>query len=289
MGIVTAKVAGVSHVAACSPAYQGFGGIHPAVLVAMDIAGADEIFCMGGAQAIAAFAYGTESVPQVDLIVGPGNRFVTEAKRQVLGDVGIDSLAGPSEVLILADESADPTFLAIDLLSQAEHDPVSKAILVETDEGVIRETQKEIERLLPTLETQDVAGRAWQDNGAIFLAGNMEEAIALANDMAPEHLEVQVQEGKEEEVAAKLHNYGSLFVGHYAPVPLGDFVSGPNHTLPTMRTARFSSGVWVGTFIKTAFHQFVSEDGCRNLSAACMRFAEIEGLPGHRDAVRLRL
>lgn len=286
MGVITAKVAGVQHVAACSPAFQGCGTIHPAVLVAMDIAGADEIYCMGGAQAIAAFAYGTQTIEKVDLIVGPGNRFVTEAKRQVLGDVGIDSLAGPSEVLIIADETANPTFIAIDLLGQAEHDPNAKPILVCTSQTVIDEAMKELDRLLPTLETKDVAIQSWRDNGAVYLADHIEEAIAISNDIAPEHLEVQV--ANEREVAKKLLHYGSMFVGHYAPVAFGDFVSGPNHTLPTMRTARYSNGVWVGTFIKTPFHQFVSKEGCANLAKHCMRFAEVEGLQAHRDSVRLR-
>lgn len=287
MGVVTAKVAGVKHVAACSPPYQGFGTIHPAVLVAMDIAGADEIYCMGGAQAIAAFAYGTETINKVDLIVGPGNRFVTEAKRQVLGDVGIDSLAGPSEVLIVADETANPTFLAIDLLGQAEHDPNAKPILVCTSQERIDEAMAELERLLPTLETKEVAAMSWKDNGAVYLADSIDEAIDISNDIAPEHLEVQVK--NEREVAERLLHYGSMFVGHYAPVAFGDFVSGPNHTLPTMRTARYSNGVWVGTFIKTPFHQFVTKEGCINLSKPCMRFAEVEGLQAHRDSVKLRV
>lgn len=287
MGVIPAKVAGVKQVAACSPSFHGFKTIHPTVLVAMDIAGADEIYCMGGAQAIAAFAYGTQSIPKVDLIVGPGNRFVTEAKRQVLGDVGIDSLAGPSEVLVLADETANPLFVAIDLLAQAEHDPNAKPILVCTSQEVIDKAVKEVERLLAILETRDVASQSWNDNGAVYLADSINEAVAISNDIAPEHLEVQVKD--EREVAKKLLHYGSMFVGHYAPVAFGDFVSGPNHTLPTMRTARYSNGVWVGTYIKTPFHQFVSKEGCRNLAEPCMRFAEVEGLYAHRDSVRLRL
>ena len=187
MGIVTAKAAGVQEVCACSPAYAGYGTIHPAVLVAMDIAGADEIYSMGGAQAVAAFAYGTQSIKKVDLIVGPGNKFVTEAKRQVLGDVGNDSLAGPSEVLIVADHAADTDFLAIDLLAQAEHDPNSKAILVCTDRATIEETMKEMDRLITTLNTEDVCRQSWKDNGAIYLADSMQEAIDLANEIAPEH------------------------------------------------------------------------------------------------------
>lgn len=287
MGIIPAKVAGVRKVAACSPAFNGFGTIHPAVLVAMDIAGADEIYCMGGAQAIAGFAYGTQTIDKVDLIVGPGNRFVTEAKRLVLGDVGIDSLAGPSEVLIIADETANPTFVAIDLLGQAEHDPNAKPILVCTSERVIEDSMKELKRLLETLSTKEAAAQSWEDNGAVYLADSIDEAIAISNDVAPEHLEVQV--ANEREVSKKLLHYGSMFVGHYAPVAFGDFVSGPNHTLPTMRTARYSNGVWVGTFIKTPFFQFVSKEGCANLAKHCMRFAEVEGLQAHRDSVKLRI
>ena len=287
MGIVTAKVAGVKRVAACSPAFQGCGTIHPAVLVAMDVAGADEIYCMGGAQAIAAFTYGTGDVGKVDLIVGPGNRFVTEAKRQVLGDVGIDSLAGPSEVLIIADDTANPTFVAIDLLAQAEHDPNAKPILVSTSQSLAEKAMEELARLLPTLETREVAQQAWQDNGAVYLADSIQEAVDLSNAVAPEHLEVQTADGRE--VARQLLHYGSLFVGDYAPVAFGDFVSGPNHTLPTMGTARYSNGVWVGTFIKTPFHQFVSREGCSNLAQACMHFAQVEGLQAHRDSVRLRI
>lgn len=287
MSVIVAKVAGVKHAAACSPPFAGYGTIHPAVLVAMDIAGADEIYCMGGAQAIAAFAYGTETVKKADLIVGPGNKYVTEAKRQVLGDVGIDSLAGPSEVLIVADESANPTYLAIDLLAQAEHDPNAKPILVCTDEKTIEETQKELERLLKDLPTRDIANQSWNDNGDIFLADNMDEAIAISNEIAPEHLEVQVK--NEREVAEKLLHYGSMFVGHYAPVSFGDFVSGTNHILPTMSTARYSNGVWVGTYLKVPVHQYVSQAACNTMAESCMHFAEVEGLYAHRDAVRLRV
>ncbi len=287
MSILVAKTAGVKEVAACSPPFAGCGTIHPAVLVAMDIAGADEIYCMGGAQAVAAFTYGTDSVKKVDLLVGPGNRFVTEAKRQVLGDVGIDSLAGPSEVLVLADGTANPRFIAIDLLAQAEHDPNAKPILVCTDEAVIEQTLAQVDELLQDLPTAGVARQSWQDNGQAILADSLDEAIELTNRIAPEHLEVQV--ANERETAARLLHFGSMFVGHYAPVAFGDFVSGTNHTLPTMSTARFANGLWVGTFIKVAFFQFVSEEGCRNLAPACMHFAQVEGLTAHRDSVRLRV
>lgn len=287
MGVITAKVAGVKHVVACSPAFHGVGSIHPAVLAAMDIAGADEIFCIGGAQAIAALAYGTESVPKVDLIVGPGNRFVTEAKRQVLGDVGIDSLAGPSEVLVLADKTAKPRFVAIDLLAQAEHDPNAKPMLVATDRALIDKVLQELKALLPTLSTKDVAEKSWADNGYIYLADDIEEVIAISNEIAPEHLEVQVENAAE--VSKKLLHYGSMFIGDYAPVAFGDFVSGPNHTLPTMHTARYSNGVWVGTFLKAPFHQSITQEACEFMAPACMKCAEIEGLDAHRLSVAMRL
>ena len=287
MSILPAKVAGVKEIAVCSPPFAGYGTIHPAVLVAMDIAGADEIYCMGGAQGIAAFAYGTESVKKVDLVVGPGNKFVAEAKRQVYGDVGIDSIAGPSEVLVLADHTANPKFVAIDLLAQAEHDPNAKPILVCTDQGVIDKSLAELDKLLETLPTAAVASQSWNDNGQVYLVDSIEEACALSNQIAPEHLEVEVE--NEREVADKLLHFGSMFVGHYAPVAFGDFVSGTNHTLPTMSTARYSSGLWVGAYIKVAFYQFVSEEGCRNMADPCMRFAQLEGLIAHRDSVRLRV
>ncbi|MDR3336215.1 MAG: histidinol dehydrogenase, partial [Treponema sp.] len=289
MSIVTAKTAGAPFVAACSPPVSSHGGIHPAVLAAMDIAGADAVYCMGGAQAVAAYAYGAGPVQKADLIAGPGNRYVTEAKRQVLGDVGIDSLAGPSEVLIIADETATPLFIAIDLLAQAEHDPDAKLILVSTSGDVIDKTQKEIEKLLIDLPTRDVAEKSWAENGAIYLAESLDEAAAFSDEIAPEHLEVQVAPERERETAEKLKHYGSLFVGRYAPVAFGDFASGTNHILPTMTTARFSSGLWVGTFIKTSFHQYLSAEGCLNLSIPAMHLAETEGLAAHRDSIRLRI
>ncbi|MDR1352109.1 MAG: histidinol dehydrogenase [Treponema sp.] len=289
MSIAAAKVAGVGCVAACSPPSPAHGGIHPAVLAAMDIAGADAVYCMGGAQAVAAYAYGAGPVLKTDLIVGPGNRYVTEAKRQVSGDVGIDGLAGPSEVLIIADETANPRFIAIDLLSQAEHDPDAKPVLVSTSAAVIGQVQKEVEKLLAGLLTKETAALAWNNNGAVYFADTIGDAVSLANEIAPEHLELQVASEKERETVEKLKHYGSLFVGRYAPVAFGDFVSGTNHILPTMSTARYSSGVWAGTFIKTSFHQYVSREGCAALAESAMYFAEIEGLPAHRDSVRLRI
>jgi histidinol dehydrogenase/sulfopropanediol 3-dehydrogenase len=288
MSITAAKVAGVGHIAACSPPSPACGGIDPAVLAAMDIAGADAIYCMGGAQAIAAYAYGAGPVLKTDLIAGPGNRYVTEAKRQVSGDVGIDGLAGPSEVLIIADETANPRFIAIDLLSQAEHDPDAKPVLVSTSAAVIGQVQEEVEKLLADLPEKETAALSWNNNGAVYFADTIGDAVSLANEIAPEHLELQVAPEKERETAGKLKHYGSLFAGHYAPVAFGDFVSGTNHILPTMSTARYSSGVWPGTFIKVSFHQYVSREGCAALAGPAMRFAEIEGLPAHRESVRLR-
>lgn len=289
MLIIPAKVAGVKRIAACSPASKVSGTIHPAALVAMDIAGADEIYCVGGAQAIAALTYGTESIKKVDMICGPGNRFVTEAKRQVLGEVGIDSLAGPSEVLIVADESANPDFTAIDILAQSEHDPNARATLVTTSMELAEKTLKRVDEIAKELPTGELALKSWEDNGMLFVAEDMEEAIALANEMAPEHLEVQVKPEIEQEVSDKLLHFGSLFVGHYTPVTFGDYCSGTNHTLPTMRTARYSNGVWVGTFIKTSFVQHITEEGCRNMADTAICLADTEGLMAHKKSITIRV
>lgn len=286
---IPARVAGVKRIAACSPPSRQYGTIHPAVLVAMDIAGVTEAYCVGGAQAVAALAYGTETIPAVDLIVGPGNRFVTEAKRQVLGDVGIDSLAGPSEVLILADETAQPDFVAIDLLAQSEHDPNVRATLVTPSEALGRAVLERLPLLAQTLSTGEAALKSWEDNGLVLIPETMDACIATANDMAPEHLEVQVDPAKEDEIAAQLHNFGSLFIGSYAPVAFGDYCSGTNHTLPTMRTARYANGVWPGTFLKTSFVQHISEEGCRNMAATCIHLAGVEGLMAHQRSVSLRV
>jgi len=286
MSIIPAKVAGVGRVAACSPPSRASAGIHPAVLVAMDIAGADEIYCMGGAQAIGAYAYGTESVPPVDLIVGPGNRFVTEAKRQLSGVVGIDMLAGPSEVLIIADESASPRRIAVDLLAKCEHDPASVAVLVTTSRELAEKVLRAIGEELKSLETAQLASQTWEENGKIILVENWEEAVEVADRVAPEHLQLQTR--RNEELAARLRNYGSLFIGDFAPVAFGDYVSGPNHILPTMGSARFTNGVWVGTFIKVASYQKVSWEGAARLAGACSHLAGVEGLFAHKRSAELR-
>lgn len=284
---IPAKVAGVKRVVACSPAAKGYKTIHPAVLVAMDIAGVDEIYCTGGAQAVAAMAYGTETVRKVDLIAGPGNKFVTEAKRQVLGTVGIDSLAGPSEVLIIADELANPKYTAIDLLAQSEHDPNARATLVTTSESFAQKVLEWLYRYAGELSTGETAKKSWEDNGTVILVDSLEEAAAVSDDIAPEHLEVHTCNS--DAVAARLKNFGSLFIGEYTPVAFGDYCSGTNHTLPTMATAKYSNGVWVGTFLKTSFTQHISKEGCRNLSQTCIQLAGEEGLSAHQKSVLVRV
>jgi histidinol dehydrogenase/sulfopropanediol 3-dehydrogenase len=294
MSITTAKAAGVKRVAACSPPVCG-GGIHPAVLAAMDIAGADEVYCMGGAGAIAAFAYGaggvkpSGSVRKVDMIAGPGNRFVTEAKRQVLGDVGIDGFAGPSEVLIIADETARPDFIAADLLAQAEHDADARAELVCLDKKTIDRTLASLEKQLAALPSAATAARSWVDNGAIYFADTLDDAIGFANERASEHIELQTAGESADYAFERLTAYGSLFAGHYAPAAFGDFVSGTNHILPTMGSARFSGALCVASFLRTVFFQFISKEGCAKLAAPCVTLAETEGLPAHRRAVEIRL
>lgn len=286
MSIIPAKVAGVDRVAACSPPSHEHGTIHPAVLVAMDMAGLDEAYCMGGAQAIGAFTYGTESVPKMDIIIGPGNKYVTEAKRQVNGTVGIDMLAGPSEVLIIADETAPAQWVAVDLLAKCEHDPNSISILVTTSRKLAEEVEKWIPKELKTLGTAELAGKVWEENCKIILADDMDEAIKISDEFAPEHL--QIMTGNDDEVSAKVRNFGSLFVSQHAPVAFGDYLSGTNHTLPTMQCARFSNGVWVGTFMKVSSVQKVSAEGAANLSDHGSRLAGMEGLLAHQRSADLR-
>ncbi|MDR2521340.1 MAG: histidinol dehydrogenase [Spirochaetaceae bacterium] len=287
MSIVTAKAAGVPSVAACSPA-TGPSGIHPAVLAAMDIAGADEIFCMGGAQAIAAFTFGAGPVAPVDFIAGPGNRYVTEAKRQLAGTVGIDALAGPSEVLIIADDQASAACIAADLLAQAEHDAAARAFLVCTSEALALDVLRHVEALLSRADYH-AARAAWESGGGVYLTETLEEALAFANDMAPEHLSLQVAPERERAAQAALTAYGSLFVGTYAPVALGDFVSGPNHILPTNGTARFASGLWVGSFLRVQFQQTATKTALAALAAPALCFAKMEGLPAHGQSISIRL
>ena len=285
MNAIPAQIAGVEEIIMVTPPSAN-GEVNPHILAAAGIAGVTRIFKVGGAQAIGALAYGTESIPRVDKIVGPGNAYVAEAKRQVFGRVNIDMIAGPSEVLVIADETANPTFVAIDLLAQAEHDPNAKPILVSTSQTLVDETMKELQRLLPTLATRDVAEQSWKDNGAVYLADSIQEAIELSNTIAPEHLEVQT--ANEREVAKQLLHYGSLFVGHYAPVAFGDFVSGPNHTLPTMGTARFYSPLSVDDFIKRSQFSYYTREALERDCRKVGLFARREGLTAHARAVEIR-
>ena len=286
MLIIPAKTAGVKRVAACSPVMKGTNEINPKTLVAMDIAGADEIYAVGGAQAVAAFSYGTEEIPAVDMIVGPGNRFVTEAKRQCYGQVGIDFVAGPSEVMVLADGSGTPEVVAADLLAQSEHDPNAKGILVTTDETFAKKVMAAVEKELCLLSTAEIAEKSWNTFGEVLLAESEEEMAELANAYAPEHLEINMQ--NPQEMADNLYNYGSLFIGENTAEVFGDYASGTNHSLPTLRAARYTGGVWVGTFLKTCTYQSMTKEAMKELAPLVARLAEGEGLMGHAEAAKVR-
>lgn len=286
MLIIPAKTAGVERVAACSPVMKGTNEINPKTLVAMDIAGADEIYAVGGAQSIAAFSYGTEEIKPVDMIVGPGNRFVTEAKRQCYGQVGIDFVAGPSEVLVIADGSGTPEIVAADLLAQSEHDPNAKGILITTEESFGTAVMEAVERELAVLETAEIARKSWEVYGEVIPVDSLEEAVCLANEYAPEHLELNVQ--NPEEVSKQLYNYGSLFMGENTAEVFGDYASGTNHTLPTLRAARYTGGVWVGTFLKTCTYQSMTPEAAAELAPLVYRMAKGEGLMGHARAAEVR-
>lgn len=286
MLIVPAKAAGVGRVAACAPVVKGTDSIHYKTLAAMDIAGADEIYAMGGAQAIAALAYGTGSIQPVDVIVGPGNQYVAEAKRQCFGQVGIDFVAGPSEVMAIADGSADPRVLAADMLAQSEHDRLAQGILVTTDRSLGQAVLREVEAQLEGLETADIARASWERYGEVILAGTLEEAADIANRRAPEHLEVMVQD---ESVLDRLVNFGSLFIGQEAGEVLGDYASGPNHTLPTMGAARYTGGLWVGTFLKVCTFQRYRRGAMGEIASLAARMANGEGLAAHARAAEIRL
>ncbi|MDR0882159.1 MAG: histidinol dehydrogenase [Candidatus Adiutrix sp.] len=284
---IPAQVAGVPRVTACSPALKGSSRIHPKTLVALDLAGVDEIYVVGGAQAVAAFSFGTEQIRPVDLIVGPGNSYVTEAKRQCYGQVGIDFVAGPSEIMVIADHTADPEVIAADLLAQSEHDLLAQGLLVTIDRALGRLVLEAVERQLTTLATAAIARRSWADYGEVAVADNLEEVVAYANDRAPEHLEIQVEDN--ETLAGRLYNYGSLFIGQYSAEVFGDYASGPNHALPTLRAARYTGGVWVGTFLKTCTHQTLDREALPALAPLVARLARGEGLVAHALAAELRL
>lgn len=286
---IPARVAGVERITACSPVIKGTDKIHPKTLVAMDVAGVHEIYALGGAQAIAAFSYGTGQISAVNLIVGPGNSFVTEAKRQCYGKVGIDFVAGPSEVLVIADQQADAEIIAADLLAQSEHDREAKGLVVATDEALGKAIAAAVEAQLPTLETEEIARSSWNDFGEILIAENLEEAVSYANEYAPEHLEVNVAEDKEENVVRSLKNYGSLFIGGNTAEVFGDYASGTNHTLPTLGAARYTGGVWAGTFLKICTYQSMTKAAMKDIAPLVSNLARGEGLVGHARAAEIRM
>ncbi|MDO5491716.1 MAG: histidinol dehydrogenase [Bacillota bacterium] len=286
MLITPAKVAGVGRIAATTPVMHDTGKIHPRTLAAIDLAGADEIYALGGAQAIAAFSYGTEQIHPVDVIVGPGNQYVAEAKRQCYGQVGIDFIAGPSEVLAIADEHADPDVIAADLLAQCEHDPNAKAFLLATDESLARSVIAAVETELDALETADIARLSWEDYGEVVVVDDLKEAVSVCNDYAPEHLEINIADP--DRIIEKLTNYGSLFIGGNTAEAFGDYASGTNHTLPTVRAARYTGGVWAGTFLKTCTYQRMSPEAAAAIAPLVSRMARGEGLIGHAIAAEKR-
>lgn len=286
MSIVPAKVAGVPRVIVASPpSYQGH--IHPAILFGMHASGADEIYGIGGAQAIGAMAYGTETIKPVDMVVGPGNQYVAEAKRQLFGVVGIDLVAGPSEVMVIADETAKPDWVAADLLAQCEHDPQARAALITTSGSMAELVVAEIEKQLRILKTSQVAGTAWNDNGDVILVSTLQEAAAAANAWAPEHLEIHTQDPKS--LIPLLRNYGSLFVGEEAAEVFADKLAGTNHILPTLRGARYTGGLGVTKFLKIITHQWCTEAAMKQMAPAIVLQSTFEGMDAHRAAAAIRI
>lgn len=282
MTLVPAKVAGCDHIVACLPP-----NAHPAMIAGCHLSGADQIFRIGGAQAIAAMAYGTETIPAADKIVGPGNAYVNEAKRQVFGLVGIDQLAGPSEIFTLADETGNPEMIAVDLLAQAEHDVRTRVGLITTDRALAEATLKEIERQLVNLSTADVAGAAWRDYGEITVVPDEATMIAYSDVIAAEHLQVHTRDPHA--TAKKLRNYGSLFIGTLASVVYSDKCCGTNHTLPTMAAGRYTGGLWVGSYLKICTHQWLDDKGVAAVAPPAARQSATEGMEGHRRAASYRL
>lgn len=285
MNAIPAKVAGVQRLVMCVPTPHG--QLNPLVLAAAKCAGVTKIYRVGGAQAIAAMAYGTQTVPAVDRIVGPGNAYVAEAKRQVFGHVGIDSIAGPSEVVIIADNKNNPQHIAVDLLAQAEHDEMAQSILITTDEEFGHKVADSVTQTLKTLARADIARVSWENHGAIITVKNLKEAAHLVNKLAPEHLELMVE--NPEPVFNDVRHAGAIFIGRYCPEAIGDYVGGPNHVLPTSRTARFASGLSVFDFIKRTTFIETSPNGLRRVGPAAVALAEAEGLQAHADSIALRL
>lgn len=286
MSIVTARVAGVQRIIACAPPFRG--GPHPAIVAAMHFGGADEIYVLGGVQAVAAMALGTGSIAPVDMIVGPGNAYVAEAKRQLFGRIGIDLLAGPTETLVIADESVDGEICATDLLGQAEHGPTSPAVLVTDSEKLARETMAEVERLLKVLPTADAAGQAWADYGEVIVCDDAAEMVREADRIASEHVQVMTRDP--DYFLTHMSNYGSLFLGPRTNVAYGDKVIGTNHTLPTRKAARYTGGLWVGKFLKTCTYQKVlSDEASALIGEYCSRLCILEGFVAHAEQANVRV
>ena len=286
MSVVTAKVAGVGRVVTCAPPFGGKPA--PAIVAAQHLAGADEIFVLGGIQAVAAMAVGTASIKPVDMLVGPGNAFVAEAKRQLFGRVGIDLFAGPTETLVIADDTVDGELCAVDLLGQAEHGPNSPAILLTTSEKLARDTLAEVARLVAVMPTGKVAGTAWENYGQVIVADGYDDMLGVANELASEH--VQVMTDRDEWFLRHMTNYGALFLGPRTNVAYGDKVIGTNHTLPTMKAARYTGGLWVGKFLKTCTYQRVTSDAASTMVGEyCSRLCMLEGFSGHAEQANIRL
>lgn len=286
MSVLTAKVAGVKRIVATAPPYQG--APHPAIVTAMHFAGADEILVLGGIQAVGAMALGTQSIAAVDMLVGPGNMFVAEAKRQLYGRVGIDLFAGPTETLIIADDSADAEMCAVDLLGQAEHGPTSPSILLTTSEALARATMAEVERQLTILPTAEIARVSWAEHGEVIVVDTLDELIETADQLAFEHVQVLTRDP--DIFLKRMTNYGALFLGSRTNVSFGDKVIGTNHTLPTKRSARFTGGLWVGKFLKTCTYQRVTTDAASAMVGEyCSRLCHMENFAGHGEQANLRV
>ncbi len=286
MSVITAKVAGVPRVATCAPPFNGAPA--SAIVAAQHMAGADEIYALGGIQAIGAMALGTQSIQPVDLLIGPGNAFVAEAKRQLFGRVGIDLFAGPTETLVIADETVDGELCATDLLGQAEHGPDSPAILLTTSEKLAKETMAEVQRLLDILPTAEHARKAWETYGQVIIADDHDEMLKLANDIASEH--VQVMTDRDDWYLENMVNYGALFLGPRTNVAYGDKAIGTNHTLPTKKAARYTGGLWVGKFLKTCTYQKVlTDEASAHVGRYCSRLCALEGFAGHGEQANVRV
>lgn len=286
MTVITPKVAGVKRVVACSPPVKG-EGMYPATLYSMAAGGADEIYCMGGVHALAALVYGMEGLEPVDMIVGAGNKFVAEAKRQLFGDVGIDLLAGPTEILVIADDQADPVIVAADILGQAEHDPNARQSLVVLSKGFAEKCMAEIDRQMAVLPTKEIAEVAWRDNGEVVVVDGRDEAVAYSDAWAPEHLEVQTADWRY--YLENCTNYGSLFCGEETTVAYGDKTIGTNHVLPTMGAARYTGGLSVGKFVKTVTYQYANTEGSHKIAEVCERSCNYENMLAHGLSCKVRV